>query len=121
MADLITIEMAKQHLGITHSTEDADIQRKMAQAQAQVLDYIDQRLSDGAAWSATIAAWDDATETRDFYIVQAAILKQFGGLYRDRGDDDGKNAQAWVDGLAPNVARMLTRLRDPAISSSGSP
>lgn len=120
MADLITLEMAKQHLGIQHSADDADVQRKIAQAQAAVLDYIDQRLSDGATWSATIAAWDDETSSREFLVVQAAVLKQFGGLYRDRGDDDGKAAQAWVDGLAPNVARMLTRLRDPAISG-GSP
>jgi hypothetical protein len=119
MADLITLEMAKRHLGLDldSGVDDANVLLKIAQAQAAVLDYIDQRLgSPGPVWSATIEAWDEDTTTREFYVVQAAILKQFGGLYRDRGDDDAKGAQDWVDGLAPNVARMLTRLRDPAIA-----
>lgn len=115
MAELVTLDMAKRHLRITHATEDADIQRKLSQAHAGVLDFINQRVIDteAATWTATIEAWDEDTVPEQ---IQAAILKQFGGLWRDRGDDDGKNAQEWVDGLAPNVARMLDRFRDPALA-----
>ncbi len=111
---LVTLQQAKQHLRITSSDEDEDLERKLDHATAIVLDYI-ARSSD-VDWTATIAAWDEITAPM---VVQAAILRVCANLYQFRGDDSDKDRD-WSserDGyLAPDVTSLLRRYRDPVLA-----
>lgn len=114
MADLVTLDQARKHLRLTGSYEDDDLQMKLTQAQAIVLDHVNQRRSDGDLWAAEIASWTEETVPRQ---VQAAILIQLGELYRYRGDDaSDDNARRASGFLVPAVVSLLNRLRDPAVS-----
>jgi hypothetical protein len=114
MADLVTLDDAKAHIRVIDSTQDQDLELKLAQATEIVLDYVNQRreaTADVGDWAAIVAAWTDETVPAQ---VQAAILKQFAYLWRFRGDDE--NPPALENGLAPGVAALLARFRDPAIA-----
>lgn len=111
---LLSLEMAKGHVRVTDDQALADLQTKLEQAEAIVLDYI-ARPSD-ATWTATVAGW---TETTVPLQVQAAILRVCANLYRFRGDDDGKDRDwsAERDGfLSPDVTCLLRRYRDPVLA-----
>lgn len=112
---LVTLHQAKQHLRITSSDEDEDLERKLDHATAIVLDYISR--SSDADWTATIAAWDEITVPM---VVQAAILRMCANLYQFRGDDSDKDREWWLserDGyLAPDVTSLLRRYRDPVLA-----
>jgi hypothetical protein len=114
--ELVSLEQAKAHLRLVGTTEDEDIQLKLDQATALVLDYINQRVdeTEAAAWAGTIASWTDETAPPQ---VQAAILIQCAELYRFRGDDAAQDEPKLVYGyLAPRVVNLLHRLRDPALA-----
>lgn len=114
MADLVSIDDAKAEARITSSAEDAVLERKLDEATELVLDYVNQRreaTADVGTWDATVSAWTYETVPAQ---VQAAILKQFLYLYRFRGDDE--NPPALESGLAPGVAALLARFRDPTIA-----
>lgn len=109
--DLISLPYAKKHLRITGSEEDEDLRTKLAQAQAIVLDYIARPDED---WEDEIEAWTQTTVPMN---VQAAILYQFGELYRFRGDDAESEQPKRPDGrLSPYVEALLKRYRDPVVS-----
>lgn len=123
---IINVKQASDHLrlGIDFGTdfvpEDFDIEDyptetnlpelidKMAQAEAIILDYLKVgNLS---------PAWEPATE-RDETVVRSAILLILGSLWNEREDQSGIEVRG-ADMLAPNgvVARLLARLRDPAMA-----
>ena len=86
-AVLVTLNTAKQHLGIpitdvADTDRDADIQLKLDQAEARILRYL-----------ATAAAplWvSPATAPGS---VTSAILLWLGALRRTTGDDEGADAE----------------------------
>jgi hypothetical protein len=83
MSRLIDLAVAKNHVRITHTHDDEDLELKLLQAEAIVLAYI-ARPSD-ADWTAMLEAWTTDTVPMP---VSAAILLMFAELYRDRGDED---------------------------------
>ena len=100
---LITVEQAATHLRITGSEYADDLELKMAQAEALVIQYLKRPDHE---W--TIETEDDP----EFTIVQAAILEVLSNLFGDRGDRDKP-----TDGpLTDRVKRMLSMMRDPALS-----
>lgn len=109
MAELVTIDEAKAHLKLSGSEEDGDLDLKLTQAHALVLDYVTQQreaTADVGTWAATVAAWTASTAPDQ---VKAAIMACFGELYRFRGDEDFEpNPERWQ--------QYLKRLRDPAIA-----
>ncbi len=107
MAALVTMGHVKDHLRITTDQEDLDLELKITQASAIVLGYIDRPDVD---WRATIDGWTYATVPA---AVQAAVLLQVGDLYQFRGDETDKRDR---DDLAPGVARLLQRYRDPVLA-----
>ena len=109
MATLIDLDVAKDHLNVTDARFDQRIERMTKQATAIVLEYIGR--SSDTAWTATIAAWTEATVPD---VVQAAILLQLGELYRYRGDDELPKRDE--GDLAPGVKSLLRRWRDPVIA-----
>jgi hypothetical protein len=114
---LVTLEQAKRHLRIDVPTTptpdplDADLEMKMAAAEAIVLDYIGQL-------NVSPPAWVDETDCPP--IIQAAILMQTAELWRFRGDDPGTvvsaPARADAGSLSPMIEGMLRRYRDPALA-----
>jgi hypothetical protein len=114
--ELVTLAEAKRRLRITSSAEDADVRALIAEAQAIVLGFINQRRSDDGSptWAETIEAWDDDTVPAD---IKAAILRQTAELDRLRGDDPASAEPSREPGqLSNNVRSLLIRYRDPAVS-----
>jgi hypothetical protein len=102
------------------SSAELDVRLKIEQAEALVLDYVNQRISDGDLWDATVASWDALADppVAPPAQVTAAVLVQLTELYRFRGDDvDGDEPERPVGAvLHPRAAAYLYRMRDPAIA-----
>ena len=100
-AVLVSLIQAKAHLRITVTTDDADIQLKLDQAEATILEYLDTSVD--AAWVSPATAPGPVT---------AAILLWLTRLYEGRGDtDDAMDAKTWEA-----VERLLVRSRNAAIA-----
>lgn len=119
MADLVSLQEVKRHLRLPEefdsplSAHDEDLQAKIDQATELILGYIARRSTD-TTWAATIAGWDASTAPQ---VVRAAILRQTACFYRFRGDDPAGEAPVTDGGyLAPGVATLLHRLRDPVLA-----
>lgn len=104
---LVTYDAAVRHLrqsGVLDvSPEDADLAMKVEQASAIVLVH----LKRPGEWSVD----SDPAEDPEFAIVQAAVLKVLGNLYRFRGDDEKASAP-----ISDDVIAMLSILRDPSLA-----
>jgi hypothetical protein len=98
---LVTLTEAKRHLrkAASDTSQDADIQMKLDQATAIIIDYLKD----------PDHGWDVDTVPLP---VHAAILLQLGDLYTYRGDERAERD----DELAPGVASLLRRMRDPALA-----
>ncbi len=125
---LITFDQAQGHLKRTitvtspPSADELDIRLKCDQAEALVIDYVNQRLADGDLWAAEVAAWNVDPEAGPLVAVpgqvSAAVLVQLKELDRFRGDDVDGDEPTRVVGhvLHPRAAAYLYRQRDPAIA-----
>lgn len=105
---LVDIDEAKRHLrasGVSIDTE-AEIESKLAQATGIILDYVNTT----AYWRAITVTWDEATVP---VMVHAAILAQLASMYTHRGDSEAPPSDS---DLAPGVAGLLRRTRDPVIA-----
>lgn len=102
---LLSLREAKLHLRVTESVAsvDADIQSKLDQATAIILDYLGPQADD---------TWDEETVPGP---VHTAILLQLAHLYAFRGDDLTEREHP-DDDLAPGVKRVLRRYRDPVVA-----
>lgn len=80
MSLLITLEKAKEHLGITHADADGDIYDKAVQASEIVIRHLHSSADD---------TWTAATVPTP---IQAAILLVLTHLYEHRGDDPSAGA-----------------------------
>lgn len=109
MAQLVTLQQAADHLGLTDvfgtspaTQRERDLQMKLDTAEAIVLDYLKGR---------------DNWPNQDSPILQAAILLQCAELWRFRGDDpDGNSGPQTAGDLSPSVTNILRRWRDPALA-----
>lgn len=107
---LITYAQACRHLKIDAtvssppSDQQLDIELKMEQATAFVLDHI-KKLD--AIWTAET----DPAEDLEFAIVQAAILKVLKNLDRFRGDDAPDQGP-----LTEEIVNMLSHQRTPSLA-----
>ena len=105
MTPRVSLATGKAHLRITTPADDpadADIQLKIDQADAIILNYL--KGSNGDAVS-----WVDATTTPAPVI--AAILLMLARLYEQRGDDEQNDVALW-----DAIDRLLKRYRDPALA-----
>ena len=99
-AVLVSLTQAKAHLRVTVTTDDADIQLKLDQAEATILEYLDTSVD--AAWVSPATAPG---------MVSASILLVLTDLYEHRGDDMTLSEKTWEA-----VARLLARSRNPALA-----
>lgn len=104
---LITYAQAVAHLKqngvLDGSPTDDDLTLKIEQASAMVLIY----LKRPGEWDVDAIPADDP----EFALVQAAVLKVLGNLYRFRGDDEKAVAP-----VSDDVVSMLSMLRDPEMA-----
>lgn len=104
---LITYAQAVDHLKqigvLDGSPADDDLTLKIEQASAIVVVY----LKRPGEWDLETVPADDP----EFAVVQAAVLKVLGNLYRFRGDDPQANAPVSAD-----IVAMLSMLRDPSLA-----
>jgi len=109
-ATLVTLAQAKDHLGITTATPDpaggdADVQLKLDQAEAGILE----RCSATTHWAPIAAAWTAGTVP---LLVQAAILTLLAHLVEHRGDDmTNVEPAAWAA-----IDRLIALNKDPVIA-----
>lgn len=107
MTALVPLETAKRHLRITGTTEDADIQRKLNQAQDAIVRYLAEYADD---------AW---TETTAPLVVTAAIERYLAYLYQARGDDPtGKQTDRDV---WESIRELLMSIRPPTLGTGVAP
>ena len=113
---LVTLEQVKDHLKVTHHFEDRDLELKLRQATAIILDYLN-RTDLGSPLP------DDPTDldptdmtTVERAIVSAAIIKLVANFDRWRGDEAQDENPATEMFLTPDIRGILSRLRDPAMA-----
>lgn len=99
-AEFVTQEEALRHLRLNGDEGSPDptaedVALKLEQAELIVIGHLKRVPSDST----------------EIAVMQAAILKVLGNLYRFRGDEE--NPQ---DILSPGVLAMLSMLRDPALA-----
>ncbi len=115
--DLVTLQEVKVHLGLDGTTgHESNLQMKLNEATALVLDYVRQRCTADARteWYATVDAWTDETVPE---MVRTAIFRMVGHLWAFRGDNDKSTAREFPNGDLPaDVTMFLKRLRDIAIA-----
>jgi lysophospholipid acyltransferase (LPLAT)-like uncharacterized protein len=102
---LISLPMAKAHLRITTTTQDADVQQKVDAASAVLVDYLK---------TAEAKTWDDTTAPLP---VQMATLVLVAYLWQHRGDDPADRDDLDVDkGVWAEIDPILIRFRTPALA-----
>jgi Phage gp6-like head-tail connector protein len=101
MAVIATLAQAKAHLRLSAdaSANDADVELKLQQATAIIVDYLKDRAD---------AAWTPYTVPGP---VQSATLLMLTHLYEHRGDEPSTDDALWLA-----ISRLLMRLRDPAVA-----
>lgn len=104
-AALVTLATAKEHLRITDTSSDTDIQLKLDQAEASILAYLDTAAD--AAWVSPATAPGNVT---------AAILILLANLYENRGDDESFGMSGRSDAVWAAITRLLAQRHVPAIA-----
>lgn len=108
---LVTYDQAVQHLrrqgalelGVSPAEQEADLTLKIEQASAIVIAH----LKRPGEWDVDSSPEDDP----EFAIVQAAVLKVLGNLYRFRGDDEKSPSP-----MSADVVDLLAMHRDPSLA-----
>lgn len=108
--EIVDLDQAKKHTGITSTTDDEDLEGKLREAHEVVLDYVDR--ADDEDWHAEVLAWDADSAPKP---IRAAILRQFADLDRFRGGDTD-DSKVNPHGLSPRVAQLLSLYRDPPLA-----
>jgi hypothetical protein len=98
---LVSLSVAKQHLRITGTADDADVQQKLDDAQEEIL----ARLA-----AAVDPAWTETTVPKP---IRSAILLLTAALYEVRGGEDpAENLRKTWDA----IKELLAVHRDPALA-----
>jgi len=112
---LVDYAAAAQHLKLYELAADpdveADVRRKLTQAEALVLTHLKTHL-----WEVP-PVWDETTDPESdfaFALAQSAVLMVLSNLWRFRGDDE--NTSSGNGPLTPRVAELLSQLRDPSMA-----
>lgn len=108
---LITLDVAKDHLGITWDDENDRVERMVAQAETLVIERIKASQYTDEDFLAEVDAWDEDTVPAD---VQAGILQQLSELHRFRGDEQ-EGPKRLPNDLSEMVRAMLGRWIDPTV------
>ena len=126
--NLITLDEAKAHLLVDHDDGDIDIERKLQEATAAVLTYLDgspigqpKRDEQGAILRTPEGEVDYLRDDDDLvvrYEIKAAVKLLLGELYKHReAEQDGEIPSQHGYGYLPRpVVALLYPLRKPAFA-----
>lgn len=110
MVAFVTLQQAKRHLRIAYGDEDDDLDDKIQQASAIIIDYL----------KTPDHGWTDAqngspsTRSTAPMVVQAATLLMLANMWEFREGEAEPKYEA-ADGYLPKaVTALLHRLRHPA-------
>jgi hypothetical protein len=109
MATFVTLDQVKRHLRITSTVEDVDLQQRLDQAEAHIVNWC----SVTPRSQTVVAAWTVDTVPS---VVVAAILVQVGELDRFRGDDTEGPPRPEGDGPAILVRELLRPYHDLVVA-----
>lgn len=98
-ANLITLPEAKDHLRITTTVDDVDLQRKVDQASDVIRDYLKTKND---------PTWTDATVPP---FVKASVCLMLTHLWDHRGEDQAPDAALW-----DAITRLLARTHPYSIA-----
>lgn len=109
---LITLDVAKQHLRVDHTDDDADIQRKVDEATDHIMGYIKKTIGTPDPDDPSIVDWTPETVPPR---IRSAVCLMLSKLYDDRagGKTDNEVAMGY---LTKEITSLLHRDRDPAIA-----
>jgi hypothetical protein len=120
VATYVTLAQAIAHLQIPIIVDtdppdprQADLQLKVDQAEAIILDYI----KGGPVYVDPLIYPGDPPPID--LVIQAAILLEVGELWRFRGDDqfkEGPEHDLDISQLSPSITNLLRRKRSPALA-----
>jgi uncharacterized phage protein (predicted DNA packaging) len=115
MTALLTLAVAKRHLRVDHDDDDEDIQDKIEQASAIVLNYIKRTIGtvDPDEPDPGIVDWDDTTVPKD---IKAGVQMMLEDLYDNRMAGSSDNPNIAMGYLPPRVTAILHRWRDPTMA-----
>jgi len=112
---LVTYEQAKAHLRLTDDEARDDVELKMEQASAIVLERLERDPSDSPAWDSS--PLPDPEGDSEFSRAQAMVLIELSALWRFRGDDEEKaNAPEDLGRLSPRAERIAYRMKGPTLA-----
>jgi hypothetical protein len=109
MPELVTLDKAKKHLGVTTDDQDELIGDKLEDAIGIVVDYLTRR---DTVWNAAMSAWTPDTVPG---AVRAAVLITLAELHRFRGDDAEAIPRTDV-GPSRVVRSLLAPYHDPGMA-----
>lgn len=122
---LITFEQAVNRLKLSitpaspATAQEDDLRLAIEQAEALVLDFVNQRRCDADLWQAEVDAWNvaDASALPPPQVI-GAVFVQLAEIWRFRGDDvpSDQPVRGVGEVLHPMAAAYLQRHRDPAIA-----
>jgi hypothetical protein len=112
MVALLTLDVAKQHLRVEHTDDDADITRKIVQASEAVVGYCKKTIGVPDPDDPSIVDWAPDNLPGE---IEAAVGIMLEYLYDDRaaGATDNEVATGY---LPIRATALLHRWRDPALA-----
>jgi len=113
MAVYATIGQAMAHLRETQPAREADVQLKLDQAEAIVVDYLNAGRTRWVTGDPPVPIPLPAPGEPESPIIQSAILRLTAGLYERRGDTDSDSN---YEAVWKSITLDLARLRDPAVA-----
>lgn len=111
MVALLTLDVAKQHLRVDHTDDDADITRKIEQASAIALTFMKRTIGTPDPEDPSIVDWTPETLPADIASGVERILSQ---LYDDRAG--GTAVQTPGAYLPVEAMAMLLPYRTPSLA-----
>jgi len=109
---IVTLEQAKDHLRVTHDSDDNDITLKIHGASAAIINYLKSSADSFLDSSGEVVLDSSALPVVPFVVIQATLL-MVGWMYNFREGED----KAFVPGYLPApIISLLFPLRDPALS-----
>lgn len=102
---LVTLTLAKRHLRVMHTDDDAEIEAYLAAAETIVTEYLDREVYGSVDDSppGEPNSGDDGTAIEVTPAITAAILLLLGDLYEHREADPDSNG----DAVLPRAVRAL--------------
>lgn len=114
-AELVTLDLAKQHLQLTHDQQDEVVELLIAAASELIIEYLKD-----AAYEFTDTSGERLEDSSGLVAiparVQLATLTLIAIGFAHRGEDGGSMAQFTASSLPPQVTAYVSMMRTPTLA-----